>query len=150
MSKTKAPSGLHLWLVLHKAHKEVEHRARMHIDTLCLCMSDFAVMEVLLHKGPMRVNDIGDKVLLTSGSITTAVQRLEKIGYLRRLPDPEDGRAQLIDLNDIGRQFINYHFDGHEYWMEKAAKCLSDDERRQLEALLKKWGQTLEAEHKEP
>ena len=42
-----------------------------------MCGSDFAVLEALLHKGPLPINEIGKKVLLTSGSITVAVDRLE-------------------------------------------------------------------------
>ncbi|MEM1058356.1 MAG: MarR family winged helix-turn-helix transcriptional regulator [Verrucomicrobiota bacterium] len=138
--------GIRLWLVLHKAYKAVEQAARDHLDSLDLCLTDFAVMEALMHKGPMRVNELGDKVILTSGSITTAVQRLEKIGYLKRKTSPEDGRVQVISLNATGRKFIARHFREHERVLEEATDVLNAKERIQLERLLKKWGRSLQPE----
>ncbi len=64
-------------LVLWKTFRTVELHAVRSIESLSLCPSDFGVLEVLLHKGPMPINTIGKKVLLTSGSITTLVDRLE-------------------------------------------------------------------------
>ena len=61
-------SAVHLWLVLWKASRAVEAHAFKSIASQPICGSDFAVLEVLLHKGPLPVNTIGRKVLLTSGS----------------------------------------------------------------------------------
>ena len=73
-------SGVHVFLVLWKAARAVEAYAEKSVVELELCGSDFAVLEALLHKGSLPVNEIGKKVLLTSGSITVAVDRLEEIG----------------------------------------------------------------------
>jgi len=73
-------SGVHVFLVLWKAARAVESYAEKSITDLEMCGSDFAVLEALLHKGPLPVNEIGKKILLTSGSITVAVDRLEKRG----------------------------------------------------------------------
>jgi MarR family 2-MHQ and catechol resistance regulon transcriptional repressor len=69
-------SGVHLWLVLMRAHRAVSRHAMRSIEPSGLGFSDFAVLEVLLNKGPQKVNDIGRRVDLTSGSITTAIDRL--------------------------------------------------------------------------
>src|ERR1700686_5586014 len=90
---TDAPSknsGVHLWLVLMKAHRALSRHAMRSIEPSGLGFSDFAVLEVLLNKGPQRVNDIGRRVDLTSGSITTAVDRLEKPGLVVGGPHRED------------------------------------------------------------
>src|ERR1700683_5737887 len=71
-----AGSAVHLWLVLWKAARTLEAYARQNIERLGICQSDFAVLEALLHKGPLTVSVLGTKVLLTSGSIKTAVERL--------------------------------------------------------------------------
>jgi MarR family 2-MHQ and catechol resistance regulon transcriptional repressor len=73
-------SGVHLWLVLMKAHRALSRHAVRSIEPSGLGLSDFAVLEMLLNKGPQRVNDIGSRIDLTSGSITTAVDRLETRG----------------------------------------------------------------------
>src|SRR4051812_37513423 len=78
------PTGTHVWLVLMKAHRALQRHAEASIASLDLCLSDFVVLELLLHKGPMKVNDIGRKVGLTSGSITTAVDRLETRSLVSR------------------------------------------------------------------
>ncbi len=72
-------SGLHLWLVLWKAYESVRAHADRDIRGLGVGFSDFAVLELLLHKGPTPVNAIGQRVHLTSGSITAAVDRLARI-----------------------------------------------------------------------
>jgi hypothetical protein len=52
-------SGVHVWLVLWKAARAVEAFAENSISRLKICGSDFAVLEALLHKGPLPVNEIG-------------------------------------------------------------------------------------------
>ena len=71
-------TGPHIRLVLWKAAKAVEEIDRASIAQTGLGVSDFAIMEALFHKGPLPVNQIGEKVLLTSGSMTAAVNRIEK------------------------------------------------------------------------
>ena len=71
-------SGVHVFLVLWKAASAVEAYAEKSVSGLDMCGSDFAVLEALLHKGPLPVNEIGKKVLLTSGSMTVAADRLEQ------------------------------------------------------------------------
>jgi len=100
--------------------------------------SDFAVLEVLLHKGPLPVNTIGRKVLLTSGSITTAVQRLEKQGWVTRKSDGEDGRKVHVHLTPRGRERIETAFADHAKRLEGLFAPLSRGERQNLMALMKK------------
>lgn len=146
MKKEDSIPGVHLWLILHKATKAVENRARGHIESLGLCLSDFAVLEVLLHKGEMRVNQLGAKVLLTSGSITTAVHRLEKSGLVSRHPSQKDGRAIKVGLTAKGKRFIAARFQEHAAVMEQVAAPLSPSERTKLLSLLKKWGKSVPQE----
>ena len=89
-------------------------------------LSDYAVLEVLLHKGSLPVNAIGEKVLLTSGSITTAVQRLEKKGLVIRERSEGDARVVLVHLTNEGMNLIQEAFTAHaRIWMS----CLSNSQR---------------------
>jgi MarR family transcriptional regulator, 2-MHQ and catechol-resistance regulon repressor len=138
-------SGVHLWLILMKAHESLRRHAERHIHSLGLGFSDFAVLEVLLHKGPTPVNSIGSLVRLTSGSITAAVDRLEGKGLVERRNDPEDRRARVVHLTPEGRRLISCAFSDHEAAMERAAAALTPEERRLAVMLLKKLGRGAEA-----
>src|SRR6185295_20349840 len=91
-TQAEKASGVHLWLVLWKAMRAVEAHALKSIASQPICGSDFAVLEALLHKGPLPVNVIGRKVLLTSGSITAAVDRLEAQDLVERRAHARDRR----------------------------------------------------------
>lgn len=133
-------NGIHVWLLLWKATRAVEAHARHSIETLGMCLSDFGVLEALLHKGPSAINVLGAKVLLTSGSITTAVDRLERRGLVRRGGDANDRRTRLVRLTDRGRRLIREAFEDHEQAMEQTVSALAPSERKALTALLRKLG----------
>src|SRR5260221_10230919 len=97
-------SGTHLWLVLMKAHRTLERLATRSIESSEVGLSDFAVMEMLLHKGPQPVNEIGRRIELTSGAITTAVDRLESRGLVTREAHPRDRRARIVRLTAAGER----------------------------------------------
>src|SRR5436309_15760803 len=97
-------SGTHLWLVMMKAHRTLERLATRSIDSSEVGLSDFAVMEMLLHKGPQPVNEIGRRVELTSGAITTAVDRLESRGLVAREAHASDRRARIVRLTAAGEE----------------------------------------------
>jgi MarR family transcriptional regulator, 2-MHQ and catechol-resistance regulon repressor len=137
-------SGIHLWLVLWKAQKALERHATRNIETAGICRSDFGVLEALLHKGPLPVNALGAKVLLTSGSITTAVDRLEGRELVERRGDAADRRARIVHLTAAGRNLIRKLFAKHEEAMEKAASGLAPEERVAMIGLLRKLGRGAE------
>jgi MarR family 2-MHQ and catechol resistance regulon transcriptional repressor len=133
-------AGVHLWLVLWKAFDALQSHALQNIAALGLGLSDFGVLEVLLHKGPLPVNTLGVKIRLTSGSISIAIDRLEKKGLVERRDDPEDRRARIVHLTPQGRKMIEYAFAEHAAAMERATSGLSKAERTQAIRLLKKLG----------
>ena len=133
-------SATRVYLVLWKAARAIEQNAARSVSTLGLGRSDFAVLEVLLHKGPQPVNVIGKKVLLTSGSITAAVDRLESKELLRRTSDPKDRRSRIVELTETGRRLIERAFQKHALDMEETMAVLRSGERVELVRLLKKVG----------
>lgn len=132
--------GMKVWLSLWKSGRSVEAHALASIATLDMSLTDFAVLEVLLHKGPLPVNTIGKKVLLTSGSITTAVDRLEQKGLVERLDSPTDRRVRIVSLTKEGTKQIKIAFNEHQKHLELAVSPLTKDEQSQLVTLLKKLG----------
>ena len=133
-------TGPHIRLVLWKAAKAVEEVDKASIAQTGLGLSDFTIMEALLHKGPLPINQIGAKVLLTSGSMTAAVNRMERKGLVTRIQDPSDGRCFYVHLTKKGRNTIKTAYAKHEKNLEKICSVLSEKERNELVRLLKKIG----------
>lgn len=133
-------SGTHLWLVLMKAHRALQRVATRSIESSDWGLSDFAVMELLLHKGPQPVNEIGRRIELTSGAITTAVDRLESRGLVTREAHPSDRRARIVRLTAAGKEQAVKIFAVHKAAMDSAASGLSKTDRATLIDLLRKLG----------
>jgi MarR family transcriptional regulator, 2-MHQ and catechol-resistance regulon repressor len=95
-----------LWIVLARCHHALAMLVERDIAGLGLCLSDFAVLEALLHKGPLTISEIQAKVLLASGSMTAAVDRLESRGLALRKSMASDRRARRIELTPEGRRLI--------------------------------------------
>jgi MarR family 2-MHQ and catechol resistance regulon transcriptional repressor len=133
--------GVHVWLVLAKAFHALTAHAEesLNLSRTGLGDSDFRVLEVLLHKGPLPVNTIGPKVWLTPGSISVAVDRLEKKALVKR-KSTDDRRVRLVELTARGRTLISKTFREHAAAMEERAGFLSKEERLILLRLLKKLG----------
>ena len=133
-------SGTHLWLVMMKAHRTLQRLATRSIESSGMGLSDFAVMEMLLHKGPQPVNEIGRRIELTSGAITTAVDRLESRGLVAREAHETDRRARIVRLTARGKEQAVKVFADHKAAMDLAPSGLSKAERAMLIQLLKKLG----------
>jgi len=137
-------SGIHLWLVLWKAARSLEAHAARSIGGFGMCQSDFGVLEALLHRGPLSVKEIGAKVLLTSGSMTAAVDRLEARGLVTREDDAEDRRSRIIHLTENGRGLIEKVFAEHRDAMEQAVAEFPVEERAALIRSLRRLGRSAE------
>lgn len=141
LQSLKDGTGVHVFLVMWKAVHAVETYAQHSIAELEMCGSDFAVLEALLHKGPLPINEIGRKVLLTSGSITVAVDRLESKGLVERRASGTDRRARIVHLTKAGKDLIARVYASHASDMEQLASAsLTKAERETLIRLLKKIG----------
>ena len=138
-------SAAHIRLVLWKAAKAIEKVDRASIAETGLQLSEFTIMEVLKHKGPLSISTIGEKVLLTSGSMTAAINRLEARGYVRRRRDAADGRRFHVHLTETGRSVIDKAYARHAANLERVAEALDPGERDALVRLLKRFGRRAEA-----
>jgi MarR family 2-MHQ and catechol resistance regulon transcriptional repressor len=130
-----------LWIVLARCHRAVSALVERSVADLGLCLSDFMVLEALLHKGPLTISDIQAKVLLASGSMTAAVDRLEKRSLLVRKTTAADRRARLLELTAEGRQLIDRAFKEHSADLERVMSVLDTAEKQELYTGLKRLGQ---------
>ena len=130
----------HVWLVMMKAMRALTRYAAADIEATGLGLSDFGVLEVLLHKGPLPVNTIGPIVDLTPGSISTAVERLVAKGLVSRIESAEDRRVRIVALTPRGKDLIAAAFRKHSGQMKRVFSELSPEELGGLEVALKKVG----------
>ncbi len=110
-----------------------------------ITQAQFAVLEVLYHKGPLALCIVGAKLLVTSGNVTFVVKQLEKAGWLTRQRSPDDGRVILARLTRRGEKLMMRIFPEHASAMLAAARNLPPKEQAQLARLLKKWGKSVQS-----
>ncbi len=129
-----------LWWVMARSHHALRLLAEQSIANAGLCLTDFAALEALLHKGPLTISEIQDKVLLASGSMTAAIDRLEKLGLVVRKPTPSDRRARIVALTREGKRVAAACFGKHARDLEALMSVLSEKEKKQVYESLKKLG----------
>ena len=130
----------HVWLVMMKAMRALTRYAAAGIEETGLGLSDFGVLEALLHKGPLPVNAIGPIVDLTPGSISIAVDRLHAKGLVSRVESGEDRRVRIVALTPSGKDLIVPASRKHSGQMRRVFSELSPEELRGFEVALKKIG----------
>lgn len=132
--------ALKLFIVLSRASKVVLEESNQLLDDYNLNPSEFAVLELLYHKGKQPIQKIGQKILLRSGSMTYVVDKLEGRGLLERVTSLEDKRIIYIVITPTGEELINDIFPKHEQHIKKLMSGLTVDEQNQAIDLLKKLG----------
>ena len=140
MTKNYAITAPRLWLVMMRSQRALARLAEESITNAGLCLTDFAALEALLHKGPLTISEIQQKVLLASGSMTAAVDRLEKLGLVVRKSSPTDRRARVVHLTAEGKRLAVSCFERHAKDLEALMSALSQQEKEQLYESLKKLG----------
>jgi MarR family transcriptional regulator, 2-MHQ and catechol-resistance regulon repressor len=141
VERTKPLEALHAWLIMLKAWQSITRYILPTMMEEGLGESDFRVLEVLLHKGPMPVNAIGPKVDLNPGSVSVAVDRLYKKGFVSRVESSRDRRVRTVSLTENGREMFLPLFRRHAALIKRAFQDVSPDELQQLELILKKIGE---------
>jgi MarR family 2-MHQ and catechol resistance regulon transcriptional repressor len=144
-NRKRPPNALHAWLIMLKSWQSVSRYLRPTMSAEGLGESDFRVLEVLLHKGPMPVNAIGPKVDLNPGSVSVAVDRLYKKGLVNRVECSSDRRIRTVSLTEKGREIFAPLFRRHAALIKRAFQDASSEELQQLESVLKKIGKRAES-----
>src|SRR5437016_11678119 len=140
MKKSDRITAPRLWLVIAKSYRALSLLVEQSIANTGLCLTDFVALEALLHKGPLTISEIQDKVRLASGSMTAAVDRLEKLGLVVRKSSPSDRRARVLELTAKGKRVAASSFEKHAKDIEALMTPLSEEEMERLHESLKKLG----------
>src|SRR5438128_12070226 len=132
--RSKEPEGgaapdrtatLQLVIALARAYQALEHAVRPQLARSGLGMTEFAVLEVLYHKGALPLGEIRDRILVTGASTTYVVKKLEQRGLMRRRPSGEDQRVVFGELTPAGRRLIGDVFPEHVEQLREAMAGLS-------------------------
>ncbi|WP_442858754.1 MarR family winged helix-turn-helix transcriptional regulator [Bacillus sp. KH172YL63] len=136
----ESKQSLKLFIVLSRAFKALNEEINKNIQENGLNPTEFAVLELLYHKGDQPLQQIGGKILLASGSITYVVDKLEKKGYLKRNACPKDRRVTYAQITENGRELIDDIFPNHEKRIHELMSALSAEEKEETIHMLKKLG----------
>ncbi len=138
--------SLKLFVVLSKAYNAVMRHAVKDMKRHGLSPSEFMVLEVLYSKGRVPLQQIGEKILVTSGSVTYNIDKLEKKGLLKRIPCEDDRRVIYAELTPAGGELFDRIFPGHRSLVHSVMSGLSQSEKQEAAALLKRLGKGAEAD----
>ncbi|AKP46642.1 MarR family winged helix-turn-helix transcriptional regulator [Bacillus smithii] len=140
MEEKNIQMSLKLFVVLSRAYKVVNEETNEWIYQNGLNPTEFGVLELLHHKGPQPLQQIGSKILLASGSITYVVDKLEKKGLVERVACPTDRRVTYAAITEKGRAVIEEIFPKHAENIHSLMSVLDDEEKETAIRLLKKIG----------
>lgn len=140
MSTEETKQSLKLYIVLSRANKAINEVTNQFFQDKGLNPTEFAVLELLYHKGRQPLQQIGNKILLASGSITYVIDKLEKRGYLKRVSCPSDRRVTYADITEEGTKFMQKLFPEHEKNLHELLNVLTSEEKDTAIELLKKLG----------
>lgn len=131
-------TNLKLVIGLYRSYSEVNKQTQQVLSENKLTIAQFGVLEALYHLGDLKINDIIEKTLSTSGNITVVIKNLEKDHLIERYKDEKDSRICMIRLSDAGEKLIRNVFPEHLRQLAYAFRNLEEEEKKQLMLLLKK------------
>lgn len=132
-------SAVKSMVVLRKAFRTIDSRVSDSYKEFELTPAQFSVLDVLYSKGPMRIGEVIDTILSTSGNMTIVIKNMEKKGWIKREVSPQDARAYVISLTQAGEELISQALPAHIALVEETFSVLTEQEQVQLIRLLKKF-----------
>jgi MarR family 2-MHQ and catechol resistance regulon transcriptional repressor len=136
----KQDTALKLWVVLARAFGAVSAQSAEDVARHGLTTTEFAILEVLYHKGPLLLGEVQRKILVSSGGVTYLVDRLEAKGLVKRQECAEDRRARYAALTPEGEKLMGRIFPEHARRIARAVSGLTRAEQLEASALLRKLG----------
>ncbi|PGY07377.1 MarR family winged helix-turn-helix transcriptional regulator [Bacillus sp. AFS031507] len=126
------------FLELMHTSKVIQERIRDEMSKNNLSITEFSVLEVLYHNEKQTIQQIGNSILISSGSMTYVIDKLEQKGLLNRLPCPDDRRVIHVTLTDAGIDLMEKIMPKHQELVDDIFGFLNNDEAQIIVNLLKK------------
>lgn len=140
----ESEQALKLFVVMSRANRAVMDRVKEDIKSHGLNPTEFAVLELLYHKGDQPIQQIGQRILLSSGSMTYVIDQLEGKKLLERRPCPNDRRIKHAVITDEGKELMREVFPKHREAIRSMFSGLDSVEKQMMIDLLKKLGFSVE------
>ena len=135
----KANVDLKTMIVFHKAERLIRASEAHIFKKHQLTPTQFSVLETLYSKGDLRIQDLIDSILATSGNMTVVIRNMVRDGWITRETDPEDRRAYLVSITDAGRKKIEEALPDHIKNIQRLMQVFNSGEQAELTELLKKF-----------
>jgi len=132
-------SDIHLQIILQKAVKSINNKIGKDFKEKGITVSQFSVLDVLYTKGEMRVCELIEKALSTSGNITVVIKNMEQKGWLYKKTCPTDKRAFLVGLTNEGKKLFETLLPEHRNEIKNTYSILSSEEKQELIKILRKF-----------
>jgi MarR family transcriptional regulator, 2-MHQ and catechol-resistance regulon repressor len=142
---TRETSSAALWVVLARAYRSMAAFVEHSVAALDIGLSDFMILEALLHKGPLTMSELCDAALITNASMTAAIDRLEERAFVERVADKQDRRVRRAQLTTQGMALIKRLYVRHERDLDDVMSGISAAERVELRRGLKAIGLAAQA-----
>jgi MarR family transcriptional regulator, 2-MHQ and catechol-resistance regulon repressor len=137
--------ALNAYINLVRASDSVASKLAVYIESEGVTTSQFAVLEALLHLGPMCQHELADKLLRSGGNMTLVVDNLQKQGWVKRVRLAKDRRMVQIQLTTKGRRLIARIFPEHAKMIAQVMSELTPAEQEELRRIARKLGRGAEA-----
>ena len=135
----EANVDLKTMIVFHKAERLIRASVAHIFKKHQLTPTQFSVLETLYSKGDLRIQDLIDSILATSGNMTVVIRNMVRDGWITRETDPEDRRAYLVSITDAGRKKIEEALPDHIKNIQRLMQVFNSGEQAELTELLKKF-----------
>ena len=122
---------------LVRAYQAFESYSASHIRNLGLTAPQFDIIATLGNTDGMSFKDLGDKTLITKGTLTGVIDRLEDKALVRRVASPSDGRSQIVQLTKTGEKLFSRVFPAHLSHLDQVFGNFSQQDFDNTEAALK-------------
>ena len=133
-------TALNAYINLVRASETILDRMAADVERQGLTLGQFAVMEALLHLGPMCQSELGEKLLRSGGNVTLVIDNLERQRWVKRERIEGDRRKLLVRLTPEGRRLIEKVFAVHVKAVVKEFGRLTPVEQEDLRRLCRKLG----------
>ncbi|WP_262059582.1 MarR family winged helix-turn-helix transcriptional regulator [Streptomyces sp. STR69] len=121
--------------IAYLAGRARQHERLMSLVGLPLDRAAVAILRYIAESEPLRPGVLAVRMSVEASHVTRQLRQLEQLGHVVRIPDPDDGRAQRIQLTDSGLAAVNRIRDVSRRGMEMALADWSSEDLRQLAAL---------------
>ena len=124
--------NLKIVIAMARTYDDLFFQIEKNLQEYNLNISEFGVLEMLYHKGDQPVQKVADKILVTSGTITYVINKLEKKDLVIRRKCNKDKRVYYVSLTEKGEEYISNIFPKHKSFLNDLFKDLSEENKREL------------------